>query len=75
MAGLRLWRNTRVATLADGETATLGVRTLGYEWGEALENGFQPAGLVRLSSTTIAERGEDHRLRRARRHRHRRRTA
>ena len=33
--------------------ATLAPDTLGYEWGEALDNGFRPAGLVRLSSTTL----------------------
>ena len=54
MAGLRLWRNTPVATLTDG-FRTLGNGTLGYEWGEALENGVQPAGLVRLSSTTVPD--------------------
>ena len=54
MAGLRLWRNTRVASLLPGETATLASGALGYEWGEALENGFQPDGLVRMSSTTLA---------------------
>jgi hypothetical protein len=52
MAPLRFWRNTRVADLTTG-AATLAPGTLGYEWGEALENGFQPAGLVRLSSTTV----------------------
>ncbi len=51
-AGLRIWRNTRVANLTSGST-TLGNETLGYEWGEAVENGFQPAGLVRLSTTTV----------------------
>ena len=54
MAGLRLWRNTPVATLTAG-SRTLGKGTLGYEWGEALENGVQPAGLVRLSSTTVPD--------------------
>jgi hypothetical protein len=49
---LRLWRNTGVASLAPGQTATLTEDTLGYEWDEAPENGFQPPGLVRLSSTT-----------------------
>ncbi len=31
------------------------VGTLGYEWGGDVDNGFRPAGLVDLSSTTIAE--------------------
>ncbi len=54
MSGLRFWRNTRVADLLPGGTTTLASGSLGYEWGEALENGFQPDGLVRMSSTTLA---------------------
>ncbi len=49
---LRLWRNTSVASLKPGETATLGEDTLGYEWDENVDNGFRPAGLMDLSSTT-----------------------
>ena len=41
---MRLWRNTTVASLASGQTATLTGDTLGYEWDEALDNGFRPAG-------------------------------
>ncbi len=52
---LRLWRNTSVATLAPGQTATLGPNTLGYEWDEDLDNGARPPGLVRLSSATWDE--------------------
>ncbi len=50
-AGLRLWRNTRVADLESG-SATLGTDTLGYEWNEDLDNGFRPPGQIDLSSTT-----------------------
>ena len=50
---MRFWRNTSVATLAPGQTATLADGTLGYEWDEDLDNGFRPAGLIRLSSTTV----------------------
>ncbi|MBI3256438.1 MAG: hypothetical protein HYZ59_01470 [Actinobacteria bacterium] len=50
---MRLWRNTSVATLGDGEVATFPTGTLGYEWDEEVDNGFRPAGLVPLSSTTI----------------------
>ncbi|WP_153504840.1 N,N-dimethylformamidase beta subunit family domain-containing protein [Cumulibacter manganitolerans] len=55
-AKLRLWRNTAVASLAAGQTLTLGsgLGTLGYEWDEAANNGSQPVGLVKLSSTTAA---------------------
>jgi hypothetical protein len=49
---MRLWRNTSVADLAGGATATLADGTLGYEWDEDLDNGARPAGLVRMSTTT-----------------------
>ena len=51
---LRFWRNTPVASLASGQSATLdqGVGTLGYEWDVDADNGFRPAGLMDLSSTT-----------------------
>jgi hypothetical protein len=55
MAGLRFWRNTGVADLAPGDTT--GYRTslesLGYEWDEVIDNGALPAGLVRMSTTTL----------------------
>jgi hypothetical protein len=50
----RFWRNTTVATLAAGATATFTAGTLGYEWDEEINNGFRPAGLMRLSSTTVS---------------------
>jgi hypothetical protein len=49
---LRFWRNTSVATLAAGATATLPAGTLGYEWDEDLDNGSRPPGLIQLSSST-----------------------
>ncbi len=52
-ANLRFWRNTSVANLQPGQTATLTKNYLGYEWDEAPDNGFDPAGLVQLSSTTL----------------------
>ncbi|MCP3395145.1 DUF4082 domain-containing protein [Bradyrhizobium sp. CCGB12] len=52
-ANLRFWRNTSVANLQPGQTASLTKNYLGYEWDEAPDNGFDPAGLVRLSSTTL----------------------
>ncbi len=49
----RLWRNTSVASLAAaGQTATLAPHTIGYESDEDLDNGFRPAGLIDLSTTT-----------------------
>lgn len=52
---MRFWRNTSVATLAAGESATLPFGTLGYEWNEDADNGFRPEGLIRLSSTTVSD--------------------
>jgi hypothetical protein len=54
-ARMRFWRNTSVAALAPGQFATLPTGVLGYEWDENLENGFQPAGLIPLSTTTRTE--------------------
>ena len=52
-AKLRLWRNTDVAKLKPGEQAVLVRGILGHEWDEDLDNGFRPAGLIRLSETTV----------------------
>ena len=46
-AKLRFWRNTAVASLQPGQTATLAPETLGYEWDEDVDNGFRPAGTHR----------------------------
>jgi hypothetical protein len=51
---MRFWRNTSIATLGPGQVATLPQSTLGYESDEDLDNGFRPAGLIRLSTTTVA---------------------
>ena len=48
MSQLRFWRNTSVAS-GNGGTLT---RLLGYEWDSDLDNGFRPAGLIDMSSTT-----------------------
>jgi cysteine-rich repeat protein len=55
---MRFWRNTSVATLPPAGTATLSDETVGYEWDEDLDNGFRPAGQIRLSTTTnsVAQR-------------------
>lgn len=47
----RLWRNTPLAALAAGSSAELAPHTVGYESNEDLDNGFRPAGLIRLSTT------------------------
>ena len=50
----RLWRNTSLTTLSAGTTAALAPHTIGYESNEDLDNGFRPAGQIRLSTTTGA---------------------
>ncbi len=49
---MRFWRNTSIANLTTGQTATLPAGTLGYEWDEDLDNGFRPAGTFDLSTAT-----------------------
>src|SRR5712664_430300 len=51
---MRFWRNTSIAALGAGQVATLPQSTLGYESDEDVDNGFRPAGLIRLSTTTVA---------------------
>jgi hypothetical protein len=50
---LRIWRNTSVANTAVGGTASLTPGLLGYEWDSSPDNGYRPAGLVDVSSTTL----------------------
>jgi Domain of unknown function (DUF4082) len=49
---LRFWRNTSVASLAPGTTATFATGSLGFEMDIDADNGFRPAGLIDLSSMT-----------------------
>ena len=51
---LRLWRNTSLATLAPGTTATVGSDLVGYEIDGVVDNGYQPPGQVLASTTTAA---------------------
>jgi hypothetical protein len=51
---LRFWRNTSIASLQPGQTATLGANCLGYEWDEDFDNGARPEGLFNLSLSTIS---------------------
>ncbi len=59
---MRFWRGTSISTLPSGQSAILPVGTLGHEWDSDLDNGFRPAGLVRLSDTTVSVGGylQDH---------------
>lgn len=50
----RLWRNTSLAQLPAGSSAVLAPHTIGYESDEDIDNGFRPAGLITLSTTTGA---------------------
>lgn len=54
----RFWRNTSVATLGSGQTATLSAGTLGYEWDweQAAYQAQYPKGRITLSSTTSNSR-------------------
>ena len=52
-AKLRFWRNTAVAALTGSQTVTLGDQTIGYEWDADVNNGFRPAGLLDMASTTV----------------------
>lgn len=47
----RLWRNTNLTSLGTGSSAALAAHTVGYESNEDIDNGFRPAGLIRLSTT------------------------
>ncbi|HTT17813.1 MAG TPA: N,N-dimethylformamidase beta subunit family domain-containing protein [Candidatus Sulfotelmatobacter sp.] len=51
-APMRFWRNTTIANLQSGQTATLPPSSLGYEWDEDLDNGSRPPGTIDLSSAT-----------------------
>ena len=57
---LRFWRNTTVATLGSGQTATLSSNTLGYEWDPETNNGKYPSGRIKMSSTLFS--GKTHHL-------------
>ena len=52
---MRFWRNTPVATLGTGQVATLAPGTIGAEFDDDEDNGFRPAGLFELSSTSITD--------------------
>ena len=69
---LRFWRNTSIASLPAGQTATLPSETLGYEWDSDVDNGFRPAGRrdryvqdyrERVAAAADPERADRHRQR------------
>ncbi len=54
---MRLWRDTPLTSLASGSTYTFQPGTLGYEWDTVQDNGSQPAGIAKMSSTTVTTTG------------------
>nr|WP_245283135.1 DUF4082 domain-containing protein [Bradyrhizobium sp. WSM2793] len=58
MTQLRFWRNTAVAQTSPGQTASLVPGLLGVEWDIAPDNGFRPAGLINVSSSTVQVDGK-----------------
>ena len=52
---LRFWRNSSVANLSAGQTAFLGVNTLGYEWDyeQPQYASYNPPGRITMSSRTV----------------------
>jgi len=57
---LRFWRNTNVASLANGQTTTFTNGTIGYEWDYEQYPDSYPNGRIILSNTDID--GKSHRL-------------
>jgi hypothetical protein len=51
---MRLWRGTGAASLTGTQTVNLPNGTLGYEWDSDIDNGSRPAGLFRMSDTTVS---------------------
>ncbi len=50
---LRFWRNTDMARLRPGERVISIKGILGHEWDTDIDNGHRPAGLFRVSATTV----------------------
>ncbi len=57
---LRFWRNTSIAGLSAGQTATLGPNTMGYEFDYEQFPASYPDGRITLSSTVL--NGNTHKL-------------
>ena len=53
LSNFRFWSNTAVDNLQPGQVYSLTQNLLGYEWDSDVDNGFRPAGLINLSSTTL----------------------
>ncbi len=57
---LRFWRNTSIASLGTGQTATFPFGTLGYEWNWEQYTSTYPSGRITMSNTTL--NGRTHKL-------------
>ena len=57
---LRFWRNTGVAALGSGQTASLGGAILGYEFDHEQYQAYYPPGRITMSGTTLG--GVTHKL-------------
>jgi hypothetical protein len=59
---LRFWRNSAVANMSSGQTLSLGINTLGYEWDyeQPAYASSYPVGRITMSSTT--SNGVTHKL-------------
>ena len=53
-AKFRFWRNTSVASITSG-SATLAPGSVGAEFDDDEDNGFRPAGLIRMFSTSVTD--------------------
>ena len=53
-ASLRVWRDT---TVANGGSSTCAPGILGYEWDTSPDDNMRPAGLIKLSETTLPWNG------------------
>ncbi len=53
-AKFRFWRNTSVANLTSG-SVSLAPGSVGAEFDDDEDNGFRPAGLIRMSSTSVTD--------------------
>ncbi len=54
---MRFWRNTIVASLPSGQTASLAPGTVGAEFDDDEDNGYRPAGLFELTATSVYDPG------------------
>jgi hypothetical protein len=59
---LRFWRNTSIAGLSSGQTATLAPNSLSYEWDFEQYGSTYPHGRITMSNTTFDANVHTHKL-------------